>query len=96
VSVSLELVGARPAGQTPVNSPVVQTALAVSRALGIEDDLRESSTDSNVPMNLNIPAVTVGGGGKGAGSHSREESFDTKDSWLGTQRAVLLAIALAR
>jgi len=96
VSVSLELVGARPAGQTPVNSPIVQTALAVSRALGIEDDLRESSSDSNVPMNLNIPAITVGGGGRGAGSHSLEESFDTKDSWLGTERAVLLAIALAR
>jgi len=96
VSVSLELVGARPAGQTSVNSPIVQTALAVSRALGIEDDLRESSTDSNVPMNLNIPAITVGGGGRGAGSHSLEESFDTKDSWLGTERAVLLAIALAR
>ena len=96
VSVSLELVGARPAGQTPVNSPVVQTALAVSRALGIEDDLRESSSDSNVPMNLNIPAITVGGGGRGPGSHSLEESFDTKDSWLGTERAILLAIALAR
>ena len=96
VNVSLEMVGARPAGQTPVNSPIVQTALAVSRALGIEDDLRESSSDSNVPMNLNIPAITVGGGGRGAGSHSLEESFDTKDSWLGTERAVLLAIALAR
>ncbi len=66
VSVSIELVGARPAGQTPVNSPIVQTALAVSRALGIEEDLRESSTDSNVPMNLNIPAITIGGGGKGS------------------------------
>jgi tripeptide aminopeptidase len=96
VSVSVELVGARPAGQTSVNSAIVQTALAVSRALGIEDDLRESSTDSNVPMNLNIPAITIGGGGRGAGSHSLEESFDTKDSWLGTERAVLLAIALAR
>lgn len=96
VSVSIELVGARPAGQTPVNSPIVQTALGVSRALGIEEDLRESSTDSNVPMNLNIPAITIGGGGRGAGSHSLEESFDTRDSWLGTQRAVLLAIALAR
>lgn len=96
VSVSIELVGARPAGQTPVNSPIVQTALGVSRALGIEDGLRESSTDSNVPMNLNIPAITIGGGGRGAGAHSPEESFDTKDSWLGTERAVLLAIALAR
>lgn len=96
VSASIELVGARPAGQTPVNSAIVQTALGVSRALGIEDGLRESSTDSNVPMNLNIPAITIGGGGRGAGAHSPEESFDTKDSWLGTERAVLLAIALAR
>ena len=96
VSVSLELVGARPAGRTPLNSPIVQTALAVSRALGLPEDLRESSTDSNVPMNLNIPAITIGGGGRGVGSHSPEESFDTQDSWLGTQRAVLLAIALAR
>ncbi len=96
VSASIELVGARPAGQTPVNSPIVQTALGVSRALGLEEDLRESSTDANVPMNLNIPAITIGGGGRGAGSHSLEETFDTKDSWIGTQRAVLLAIALAR
>ena len=96
VSVSLDLVGARPAGQTPVNSSIVQTALAVSTALGVQEDLRESSTDSNLPMNLNIPAITIGGGGKGAGSHSPEESFDTKDSWLGTQRVVLLAVALAR
>lgn len=96
VSVSIELVGARPAGETSVDSPIVQTALKVSRALGIEDDLRESSTDANVPMNLHIPAITIGGGGRGAGAHSPEESFDTKDSWLGAQRAVLLAIALAR
>ena len=96
VSVSVELVGARPAGQTPVNSPIVQTALAVSRALNIEGDLRESSSDSNVPMNLGIPAITIGGGGRGAGSHSLEETFDTKDSWLGTERAVLLVIALTQ
>ena len=96
VNASLELVGARPAGQTPLTSAIVQTALGVSRALGIEDDLRESSSDSNVPMNLGIPAITVGGGGKSTGTHSPQETFDTKDSWLGTQRAVLLVIALAR
>jgi len=96
ISLSVELVGARPAGQTPVNSPIVKTALAVSRALNIEGELRESSTDANIPMNLNIPAITIGGGGRGAGSHSLEETFDTKDSWLGTERAVLLAIALAQ
>lgn len=96
VSVSPELVGLRPAGETPANSAIIQTALAVSRALGIEEPMHEGSTDSNVPMNLHIPAITISGGGRGSGAHSLNESFDTTDSWRGTQRALLLAIALAR
>lgn len=96
VSVSAELVGIRPPGQTPANSPIVQTALSVSRALGIKEVLREASTDSNVPMNLGIPAITIGGGGTGTGAHALNEAFDTTDSWKGTERAILLAIALAR
>ena len=95
VSVSAELVGVRPAGQTPKDSPIVQTALAVSRELGIQESLREGSTDSNVPMNLGIPAITISGGGIGAGAHSLNETFETRDSWRGTQRALLLAVALA-
>jgi len=96
VSASAELVGVRPAGQTAKESPIVQTAMAVSRAMQIEEVLREGSTDSNVPMNLKIPAITVSGGGTGAGAHSLNETFDSTDSWRGTQRALLLAIALAR
>jgi len=96
VSVSAELVGLRPAGQTPKDSPIVQTALAVSRALDIAETLHEGSTDANVPMNLGIPAITISGGGAGSGAHSLNETFDTRDSWRGTQRALLLAVALAR
>lgn len=96
LSVSPELVGIRPAGQTPAESPIVQTALSVSRALGITEQLREGSTDSNVPMNLHIPAITISGGGIGTGAHSLGEAFDPKDSWQGTQRALLLAVSLAR
>jgi tripeptide aminopeptidase len=96
VSASAELVGVRPAGQTPKESAIVQTALGVSRSLQIEEALREGSTDSNVPMNLGIPAITISGGGAGTGAHSLGETFDGKDSWRGTQRALLLAIALAR
>jgi hypothetical protein len=47
-------------------------------------------------MNLGIPAVTISGGGKGTGAHSLGETFDATDSWIGTQRALLLAISLAR
>jgi acetylornithine deacetylase/succinyl-diaminopimelate desuccinylase-like protein len=96
VTASAELVGVRPAGQTPKDSPIVQTAMAVSRAMQITEVLREGSTDSNVPMNLGIPAITISGGGVGTGAHSLNETFDARDSWRGTQRALLLAVALAR
>jgi tripeptide aminopeptidase len=91
-----ELVGLRPPGETPIDSPIVQTAMGVSRALGIAEVLREGSTDSNVPMNMHIPAITISGGGTGTNAHSLNEAFDTKDSAKGTQRAVLLAVSLAR
>ncbi len=96
VSVSPEMVGVRPAGQTPKDSPIVQTAMAVSKAMGIPEALREGSTDSNVPMNLGIPAITISGGGSGTGAHSLNETFDSTDSWRGTQRGILLAVSLAR
>jgi hypothetical protein len=70
--------------------------ISVTKALGIEVELDPGSTDSNVPMNLGIPAVTIDGGGKGTGAHSLGEAFDTTGSWLGTQRALLLAVALSR
>src|SRR5580698_3668840 len=96
VTASPELVGYRPAGSTPADSGIVITAVAVSKIFGHNGRLGEGSTDSNVPMNAGIPAITIGGGGQGRDAHALTESFDTKDSYLGTQRALLLAVALAR
>jgi tripeptide aminopeptidase len=89
-----EMVGLRPAGNTPESASIVRSAVAVSKAFGFPVDLGEGSTDSNVPMNLGIPAVTIGGGGKGDGAHSLGETYDTTDSWKGTQRALLLTLSL--
>jgi di/tripeptidase len=96
ITVVKERVGDRPAGSTPQESPIVRTAEAVHQVLGLPVTLNESSTDSNMPMSLRIPAITIGAGGRGAGAHSPTESFDPTDSWLGTRRALLLTIALAR
>ncbi|HWF85848.1 MAG TPA: M20/M25/M40 family metallo-hydrolase [Vicinamibacterales bacterium] len=96
ITVVKDLVGDRPAGNTPESAPIVQTALAVAKALGFQARTGESSTDSNVPMSLGIPAITIGGGGRGTGAHALSESFDTTDSWMGTQNALLLTIALAQ
>ena len=96
LSVDKTLVGNRPAGQTPASSPIVQAAVSVTRALGFPVTLDEGSTDSNIPMNLGIPAITVDGGGRGREAHALGESFDSTNSWQGSQRALLLAIALAQ
>ena len=95
ITVVKELVGDRPAGETPASSPIVQTALAVGRSLGLAPALGEGSTDANLPISLKIPAITIGGGGTASDGHALSESFDTTDSWKGTQNALLLAIALA-
>lgn len=91
----LDRVGLRPAGKTPEDSPVVQAVLAATKEVGGNATLGVGSTDSNVGMSLGIPSVTIGGGGTGKGAHSPAESFDTTDSWRGTERALLVAIALS-
>ena len=96
LTVDKALVGNRPAGQTPANAPIVQAAVSVTRALGFAVTLDEGSTDSNIPMSLGIPAITIDGGGRGTGSHALDESFDQTNSWHGSQRALLVAIALAQ
>jgi acetylornithine deacetylase/succinyl-diaminopimelate desuccinylase-like protein len=96
ISVSAELVGLRPAGQTAKDSAIVRTALEVSAAMGLRETLHEGSTDANVPMSMGIPAITISGGGTGTGAHSLNETFDTKDSVKGVERAILLVTALAR
>jgi tripeptide aminopeptidase len=96
ITMDKQLVGNRPAGSTPADAPIVEAALSVSKALALTSRLDEGSTDSNIPMSLGIPAITIDGGGRGTGAHALEETFDTTDSWQGTQRAVLLAIALAQ
>ncbi len=96
ITVVKDLVGDRPAGSTPENSPIVRTGLATATALGFSAALGEGSTDANLAMSLKIPAITIGGGGRGRDAHALSESFDTTDSWMGTQYALLLAVALSQ
>lgn len=88
-------VGNRPGGRLAPDAPIVSIALSVTRALGLKADVDEGSTDANIPISLGIPAITIGGGGSATGTHTTAETFDTTDSWQGTARALLVAIALA-
>lgn len=96
VSVQRERVGNRPAGRTASSTPIVRTAEAVARTLGLVAGPSESSSDANLPMSLGIPAVAIGAGGRSYESHTSQEWFDGTEAWKGTQNALLLTIALAR
>ena len=96
VTVVKELVGDRPAGSISQDAPIVATALAAARAVGLPSGISEGSTDANIAMSLRIPAITIGGGGRSMNAHAPNEAFDGTDSWKGTQHVVLLTIALAR
>jgi tripeptide aminopeptidase len=99
ITVKFDTIGIRPIGakiQTD-ESPIVRTALSAAVALGAEKaPTTASSTDANLPMSLGIPAITIGGGGKGSGAHSLTESFEeTPDGYKGPQWALLIVAALA-
>jgi di/tripeptidase len=96
LTLSKTTVGNRPAGRVSSDAPIVQTAVSVTRALGLPVSLDEASTDSNIAMSLGTPAITIDGGGTATGTHSTDETFDSTNSWQGTVRAFLLALALAR
>jgi acetylornithine deacetylase/succinyl-diaminopimelate desuccinylase-like protein len=95
LSFEFEQVGDRPSGETPVESRIVRTAIECSRALGIEPRLDCSSTDSNIPIALGVPAITLGVGGLSSNCHSLTEWYEPSGRELGIKRLLVLTVALA-
>ncbi len=60
LAVNIEVLGERPGGERSLNDPLIQLATTTLRWLGIEPRYSSSSTDANIPISLNIPAVCVG------------------------------------
>jgi acetylornithine deacetylase/succinyl-diaminopimelate desuccinylase-like protein len=95
IKVDIELVGERPAGSQESDALIVQASLAATKTLGFEPTLASAgSTDSNVPIHLGIPAVTLGGGGKFGGIHTLNEYFDPTDAYYGAQKIFLTILGL--
>ncbi len=95
LTVDIEMIGNRPSGIVPLDTPLIQRALAATRAVGEEPELSMGSTDSNVAISLGIPATTIGSGGEGFGAHSLHEWWANRDGHLGIQKAILLVLAEA-
>ena len=96
ITVEEKILTRRPGGLQSPDLPLVQTAIAAYRACGMEPQIsRAASTDSNIPISLGIPAVTLGRGGRCYGTHSVNEHYDPADAYLGVQKNCLLLLAAA-
>lgn len=94
LDLTVDLIGERPSGETPDDSPLVELALEATKICGVEPRLDQSSTDSNLPISLRIPAITLGAGGTSGASHTLAEWYDPTDRDLGLKRALLVILGV--
>ncbi|TCO78504.1 M20/M25/M40 family metallo-hydrolase [Chromatocurvus halotolerans] len=95
LTVDIKRVGTRPAAMGDPDSPLVQRTMAATAALGVTPSLQISSTDSNLPISIGVPAVTISRGGTSEGAHSLDEWWRNVDAHLGAQLGLLTVLSEA-
>ena len=73
LKLTINKIGDRPSGKVDESVPLIQRTIAATQHMGVEPRLTIGSTNSNIPISLGVPAVTIGRGGDGAGAHSLDE-----------------------
>jgi acetylornithine deacetylase/succinyl-diaminopimelate desuccinylase-like protein len=94
VGADVKLIGDRPSGETAISSSLVQSTTAAVKAFGLTPTYGIGSTDSNIPISLGIPAVTIGRGNS-ARSHALDEWVDIEKQASVRAAQVALTVILA-
>jgi tripeptide aminopeptidase len=95
LDLKVNVLGIRPAGELPENSPLLAALLAADMRLGNRSRRERSSTDANIPLSVGIPAISLGAGGRSGGAHTTEEWYEPTNRELGLQRVALTLLAVA-
>jgi len=95
LALTVARIGERPSGLTPRSHPLVQAAVAATRAVGYDHQLACASTDANIPIALGVPAVALGAGGRAGDAHLPSEWYENDKGALGIVRALLVTAAMA-
>ena len=93
LKLTINKIGNRPSGKVDESVPLIQKTIAATQYMGVEPRLTIGSTDSNIPISLGLPAVTIGRGGEGGGAHSLDEWWLTKDGYKSIQLALLILLS---
>ncbi len=93
VTIETEVIGDRPAGSIPRSSALVQMADEALKLVGCTKiQYLRGSTDANVPLSRNLPAVCIGLT-RSANAHRLDEYLDTEDLPRGMQQLLLVTLA---
>lgn len=95
LDLKISVLGVRPSGELPDNSPLLAAVLAADARLGNRSRMERSSTDANIPLSMGVPAISIGAGGRSGGAHTLEEWFDPAGRELGLQRVALTTLGVA-
>ncbi len=95
ITVDIKLVGDRPAGLVPLDSPAIQAAALGIQSVGLRNiSYTEGSNDANIAVSLGIPAVRLASGGRSGGTHSFNEWYQPQLAYLGPQASLLTILGL--
>jgi len=95
LTMDVEMIGLRPSGVQTSELPIIQRAMASAKYLGADPSISPSSTNSNIPISLGIPSITIGRGGVGDGAHSLGEWWINRNGAEAIKFALLLTVAEA-
>lgn len=91
----VDLLGSRPGGELAADSPLLAALRAADDMVGNESRIERSSTDANIPLSMDIDAISIGAGGNGGGAHSLQEWYDPSGREMGLKRAMLTLLGSA-
>jgi len=95
LGLELTCIGDRPCGEVDEAHALVRVAREATRLVGRTPELSTASTDANVPISLGIPAVAIGGGGRGGDAHTAGEWYENREGTVGIGRALTIVCAMA-
>jgi acetylornithine deacetylase/succinyl-diaminopimelate desuccinylase-like protein len=87
LSVEAEVIGQRPAGEMSPDHPLIQLAMNCLYEQGLDAILTTGSTDANIPLSKNYPALVLGVS-TGSGAHTKDEYINTVPVEKGMEQLV--------
>ncbi len=94
ISVQVEVVGDRPAGELPLDRGIVPIGVRVLKDLGIDAVCDASSTDANIPISRGIPSMCIGLT-TGGNAHRLDEFIRLQPLPKGFAQLILTTLAVS-